>query len=78
MITLAVRLRVARAARGICQTELARLLRVGRKTVWSWEQGRTEPDASYVRLAAQHLGVSSAWLLEGPPWGMDRTPAPRA
>jgi transcriptional regulator with XRE-family HTH domain len=59
------RIREARLALGLSQTELADRVQVSQPTIAHWEQGTHAPrQLALVRLA-DALGVSRAWLLDG-------------
>jgi putative transcriptional regulator len=64
---LANRLRVARAERGLSQTELARAVGVSRQTISSIETGQYTPSALLALLIADALGkpVSDLFWIEG-------------
>jgi len=64
MITLANRLREARAKAGLSQAKLAKLAGVSQSTIANIESGiRFEPQKA-VQIA-RALGVSAEWLIEG-------------
>ena len=45
--------------------DLAHGVGVSRKTISSWESGRSEPSASNLAAIARTLGVSVSWILYG-------------
>ncbi len=45
---LKITLKSARVNAGYTQREVAEILGVNRKTVWSWENGKGQPDAKYI------------------------------
>jgi len=62
---LRLRLRAAREATGISQSEVARRLDCTRSSVWNWEDGVTEPRAARLRELATLYNVSHEWLANG-------------
>jgi transcriptional regulator with XRE-family HTH domain len=61
------RLKVARAAAGLTQRDVAEQLRpaVHPATVGHWEGGRFKPSVEHVAALATLLGVRFAWLAVG-------------
>lgn len=60
-----VSLRAARVNRGLTQKELAEKVDVTKKTVCSWESGKTYPKASKIQAICEALGVKYddiSWL----------------
>jgi transcriptional regulator with XRE-family HTH domain len=57
------RLRATREQRGWSQRELARLCGLGEAQVNKYEKGHTDPSATYLKIMAETLGVSSDYLL---------------
>lgn len=57
------RLKQARELRGLTQEALGELLSVSRQQVQRWESGGAEPNAKTLRSMAQHLNVTSDYLL---------------
>jgi transcriptional regulator with XRE-family HTH domain len=68
------RLRQARAARGLTQRELAKLLDISHATVGHYEAGSREPSLHVLTNLARLLDTSPDWLL-GFPYG--KPPKPR-
>ncbi len=64
-LSLAKRLRAARLLADMEQADIATAIGVSRSTVSGWEQGRTEPGASYFVRWAAVTGQSLDWLAEG-------------
>lgn len=56
-------LKMLRAAKGISQTELARVLNTTFKTVSHWETGYSEPSVAQIVELAKYFGVSTDELL---------------
>ena len=63
--TLTDRLRKAREAAGMDQTELARLTGLARGTVSNYDNGHTTPRRANVMMWALATGVPSTWLYNG-------------
>ena len=59
------RLKQAREATELTQTELAQAAHVDQSTLAHWERGKTKPSPEKVALMAPVLGVSEEWLLYG-------------
>jgi len=57
------RLREWREKRGMSQRELARLCGIGDAQVSKYENGHTDPSATYLRIMAEVLQVSADYLL---------------
>ena len=57
--TLGKRLLAWRGARGIRQRQLARMLGIGRDTLWSWESGLRKPQKRMRVRVAAFLGAHS-------------------
>ena len=68
---LASRLRRARIGASLTQEQLAETLSVNRRTVYTWEAGRSEPTVARLEEIATALNKPTEWLLEGE--GDDRT-----
>lgn len=62
---LAKRLRAARLLADMEQADIAKRIGVARQTVSAWEQGRTEPSATYFVRWALATGQPLEWLAEG-------------
>jgi transcriptional regulator with XRE-family HTH domain len=63
---LGARIREARQAAGLKQTELAVKLDVTQATIANYERGNTQPPSMRrFRSLADALGVDLIWLLEG-------------
>ena len=56
-------LREIRKERGLSQVSLSTLLNISDKTVSSWEQGRTEPSMTQLKLMADIFNVDMNYLL---------------
>lgn len=63
--TFADRLRFARKAKGLGQTELAGKVGVSSGSVGNWEMGPSQPRPETLRKVAAILDVTPAWLLYG-------------
>lgn len=61
--TLGGRIRHAREALGMSPTEFARAVGVAKVSAWNWENDKTRPRASNIRLIAATLNVSIDGLL---------------
>ena len=48
---------------GLSQEALARVMGLSRMTIANWEQGKTEPSASQVKILADIFGVTTDQLL---------------
>ena len=59
----AERLRTLRKSKGLTQLELAKLLGVSTSTIGMYEQGRREPELSFVMKIASYFQVSSDFIL---------------
>ena len=68
---LADRMRRARIAASLTQEQLADALTVNRRTVYTWESGRSEPTVARLEEIANILGESFSWFMHGE--GDDRT-----
>lgn len=53
-----ISLKAARINKGLLQTDVAIKLDVDRKTVGSWETGKTKPSVKYIEPLCAILGVS--------------------
>lgn len=53
-----ITLRAARINKGLTQAELARLINVSKKTVCSWENGKTMPNCGKIKAICDVLGTS--------------------
>jgi len=71
LVGLGQRLKLARQAKQLSQTDIADVLKVSRAAVSQWEAGQVEARLSKLRQAAAYLQISPSWLLtgEGPPFG---------
>lgn len=65
MKTLGDRIRIAREAIGITQSELARRVRVRPQTVNQWESGAKSPSRTSITELVAATGKSASWLLYG-------------
>ncbi len=63
--TLGGRIQMARAARGLSASQLARRAGVLAKTLNNWESDRAEPRANKLQILAGVLNVPPLWLLGG-------------
>ena len=59
----AVRLRSLREKAGLTVEEVAEALGVSCKTVYSWEQGRTEPKIDQLPILSETLGLKTVGSL---------------
>lgn len=65
MTTMGNRIRQAREAKGLKQSELAELIGVKSDVVISnWESDKNKPKADKMVLLCQVLGISLSWLLD--------------
>lgn len=64
-LTLRLRLIVARINAGLDQSDLARALRCGERTIRRYEKGETTPDYPALNLWAQACRVPLEWLETG-------------
>lgn len=65
-VTLAARLKLALATRGVGAIDLARAIKVKRQTVYYWMDGTTKAiDSDNLHKAAHFLGVRAGWLQTG-------------
>lgn len=60
-------LKAIRNSRGISQTELAKMLNVGRSTIAMYETGDREPNFETLQKLSQIFGCSVDYLLTGKP-----------
>ena len=65
MTDFAERLLIARRRARMDSADLAQSVGVTRKTISSWESGRSEHSASSLAARAQSLGVTVTWILYG-------------
>jgi len=63
--TLAIRIREARAQRGLDQAKLAAKLDIATRTLQRWEKGEQVPDSNDLIRLAKTTTVSPHWLLTG-------------
>jgi transcriptional regulator with XRE-family HTH domain len=63
--TFADRVKSARKAARLSQEAVGRLVGVSGQAVYSWEIGRTKPEADHLAALAKLLGVSASYLLTG-------------
>jgi transcriptional regulator with XRE-family HTH domain len=67
MATMGERIKVLREAKGLTQTQLAKLVGVSRAAVSLWELGNTKNIKNVTMLAlVQILGTTQEYLLFGP------------
>jgi transcriptional regulator with XRE-family HTH domain len=59
------RVRKARVYAGFSQRACAKALGCDVKTIWLWEQGKTQPQPKLFLQFARLTGVSISWLYEG-------------
>lgn len=57
------RLKEARKDAGYTQAEIAKIIKIQRQTLASYEIGRTEPDIEILKRLAEFYCVSADWLL---------------
>ena len=62
LVSMAARIRGARAMQGLNQDDLAYLIGANRNSIANWERGRSEPSAMYFVRLSRVLGVSMEWL----------------
>ncbi len=58
-----MRIREIRTAKGITQTELAAIMRVGQSTISHWESGAYSPTLQHLRRLAEVLNCTADELL---------------
>ncbi len=63
--TLGTRLRKARMAANLKQSEVAEQYKLAKTTVWRWETDRASPDIKQLGVLARLYRVSAAWLAYG-------------
>jgi transcriptional regulator with XRE-family HTH domain len=63
--TLGDRLRKAREASGLNQTELAEITGISRRSISKYELGEAEPRRPQILAWAMATGVATAWLEQG-------------
>lgn len=68
-VTPATRLRLAREAAGLEQTELAERIGVARNTVSRYELGLSDPKLGIAARWAAATGVSLDWIATGTEYG---------
>ena len=59
------RIAVARTARNMTQSQLARRMGIKAQTLVNWENDRSEPRANQLQMLAGLLNVSIIWLMSG-------------
>ena len=59
------RIAVARSAKGLSISQLARRMGIATKTLRNWETDRAEPRANKLQMLAGILNVPVVWLLAG-------------
>jgi len=64
-VTIHNRIKEAREAKGLNQSEVARHMKVFPQTVQQWESGKTAPRRGRLLALASFLGVTPEWLLFG-------------
>lgn len=62
-MTFPDRLKHLRTAAHLTQRQLAEKAGVAHESVWSWENGRTDPSGFYLCCLADALGVTTDYLL---------------
>lgn len=63
MDTLGARIRALRLGLGITQPQLAEMVGVSKAVISFWENDVNEPKASYIKILAKCLNVSTDYLL---------------
>ncbi|MBO7714615.1 MAG: helix-turn-helix transcriptional regulator [Methanobrevibacter sp.] len=63
--TIGDRIQLLMLNKKISTQELAQILGVDRKTIWSWKAGSTEPLSSQIRILAIVFGVTCDYLING-------------
>ncbi len=63
--TIAQRIRQARLAKQLDQSELAAKIDIATRTIQRWEKGEQVPDSNYLMRIAKATGVVAHWLLTG-------------
>ncbi|MDX8396538.1 MAG: helix-turn-helix transcriptional regulator [Mariprofundaceae bacterium] len=61
--SLAQRIKKARIAAGLSQSELARILEIKPQAIQHWERGTSSPKTSRIADLAVALNVQASWLL---------------
>ncbi|MDT4842937.1 helix-turn-helix protein [compost metagenome] len=65
MNTISDRIALARKAKDLNQSELARMLKVSPQAVQSWESGKSQPRGPRIEALAHALGISVQFLMTG-------------
>lgn len=65
VLTLSIRLRLAREAAGLSQEELADAVGISRRSISNYEVGLTQPNRPNMLSLALVTGVSLEWLMAG-------------
>ncbi len=73
-MSIASRIKEARAKTKITQAELALAMASNQSTIAYWENGRSQPDAAKAQKLAAILGITPEWLMFGSASG--KPPAP--
>lgn len=63
-MSIAERIKMARKAKGLTQTELGALIGKSGNTITNYEKGNREPDVMIIKKLSKALGVTGDWLLE--------------
>ena len=63
MILFKERLKELRIEKGLTQTQLAKELRVNKRTISNWEVGERQPDLDTLEVIAKYFNVSYDYLL---------------
>lgn len=71
--SLGARLRAARLAANLGQSEVAAQYKLAKTTVWRWESDRASPDVKQIGLLAKLYRVSPAYLAYGDERATGRT-----
>lgn len=63
MSTIASRLKILRAEKGMTQEEMSVAIHINRATIASWETGRAIPDSDTIKSLADFFNCSTDYLL---------------
>lgn len=62
-MSIGQKIKILRMERGLNQRELAEQIKVSQPAVVAWENGESEPKATYIYRLAEFFGVSADYLL---------------
>lgn len=58
-----LRLKYLREKHGLSLSELANRMDFNKSLLWRYETGKSEPGLSFLKLLAEHFGVTLDWLV---------------